>query len=125
MCPAVLLEIGLLRSPLTELADAPRQGAEGAPDAWLEIQPRYAAALDGVRVGNDLVVITWLHKADRDALQAHPRDDLSQPLTGVFAILARHAGRSSMRTSECTARTSRSTRRAASRNVTGPAPVNV
>ena len=87
MCPVVfsLLEIGLLRSSLTDLADAPRQGAEGAPDAWLEIQPRYAAALQCVEVGNELVVITWLHKADRDTLQTHPRNDLSQPLTGVFA----------------------------------------
>ena len=87
MCPVVLslLEIGLLRSSLTDLADAPRQGAEGAPDAWLEMQPRYAAALEGVEVGNELVVITWLHKADRDTLQTHPRNDVSQPLTGVFA----------------------------------------
>jgi tRNA-Thr(GGU) m(6)t(6)A37 methyltransferase TsaA len=87
MCPPVLslLEIGLLRSSLTELADAPRQGAEGAPDAWLEVQPRYAAALDGVEVGNELVVITWLHKADRGTLQTHPRNDPSKALTGVFA----------------------------------------
>jgi tRNA-Thr(GGU) m(6)t(6)A37 methyltransferase TsaA len=87
MCPAVLslLEIGLLRSSLTDLADAPRQGDEGAPDAWLEIQSRYAAALEGVEVGDELVVITWLHKADRDTLQTHPRNDPSQPLTGVFA----------------------------------------
>jgi tRNA-Thr(GGU) m(6)t(6)A37 methyltransferase TsaA len=80
-----LLEIGRLRSSLTELADAPRQGSEGAPDAWLEIEPRYAAALQGVRVGDDVVVITWLHRADRASLQVHPRDDLSRPLTGVFA----------------------------------------
>lgn len=80
-----LLEIGRLRSPLTELADAPRQGAEGAPDAWLEIEPRYAAALHGVQVGDDLVIITWLHRANRATLQVHPRDDLSKPLTGVFA----------------------------------------
>jgi tRNA-Thr(GGU) m(6)t(6)A37 methyltransferase TsaA len=87
MCPAVLslLEIGLLRSSLTDLADAPRQGDEGAPDAWLEVQPRFAAALQGVEVGDELVVITWLHKADRDTLQTHPRNDPSQPLTGVFA----------------------------------------
>jgi tRNA-Thr(GGU) m(6)t(6)A37 methyltransferase TsaA len=80
-----LLEIGRLRSSLTELAEAPRQGAEGAPDAWLEIDPRYAAALQGVRAGDDVIVITWLHRADRATLQVHPRDDLSQPLTGVFA----------------------------------------
>jgi tRNA-Thr(GGU) m(6)t(6)A37 methyltransferase TsaA len=80
-----LLEIGRLRSSLTELADAPRQGAEGPPDAWLEIDPRYTAAVHGVRVGDEVVVITWLHRADRATLQVYPRDDLSQPLTGVFA----------------------------------------
>jgi tRNA (Thr-GGU) A37 N-methylase len=80
-----LLEIGRLRSSLTALADAPRQGAEGAPDAWLEIEARYAAALQGVQVGDDVVIITWLHRADRAALQVHPRDDPSRPLTGVFA----------------------------------------
>jgi tRNA-Thr(GGU) m(6)t(6)A37 methyltransferase TsaA len=80
-----VLEIGRLRSQLSDLADAPRQGAEGAPDAWLEIDPRYAAALQGVHVGDDVVVITWLHRADRATLLVHPRDDPSQPLTGVFA----------------------------------------
>lgn len=80
-----MLEIGRLRSSLTELADAPRQGAEGAPDAWLEIEPRYAAALQGVQVGDNVLVITWLHRADRATLQVHARDDLSRPLTGVFA----------------------------------------
>jgi tRNA-Thr(GGU) m(6)t(6)A37 methyltransferase TsaA len=83
--PFSMAEIGRLRSSLTELADAPRQGSEGAPDAWLEIEPRYAAALHGVCVGDDVLVITWLHRADRATLQVHPRDELSNPLTGVFA----------------------------------------
>jgi tRNA-Thr(GGU) m(6)t(6)A37 methyltransferase TsaA len=64
--------------------DAPRQGAEGAPDAWLEIEPRFADALFGMEVGHELMVITWLHQARRDVLQGHPRGDESRPITGVF-----------------------------------------
>jgi tRNA-Thr(GGU) m(6)t(6)A37 methyltransferase TsaA len=83
--PFALVEIGRIRSALTELAHAPRQGEEGAPDAWLELEPGYAAALEGVNVGDELVLITWLHRADRGCLQVHPRNDVSLPLTGVFA----------------------------------------
>ena len=64
--------------------DAPRQGPEGAPDAWLEIEPRFAEGLLGVKVGHELIVITWLHEANRDVLKNHPRSDPSRPLTGVF-----------------------------------------
>jgi len=61
------------------------QGDEGAPDAWIEIEPRVAQALHGIRVGDELVVITWLHLSDRETLKVHPRDDDGKPLTGVFA----------------------------------------
>jgi tRNA-Thr(GGU) m(6)t(6)A37 methyltransferase TsaA len=64
---------------------APRQGGEGAPDAWVEIQPEFAAALLGIAVGDELIVITWLHQARRETLQVHPRQDPSRPLSGVFA----------------------------------------
>ena len=64
--------------------DAPRQGPEGAPDAWLEIEPQFAEALLGVEVGHELIVITWLHQAKRDVLKNHPRSDPSRPVTGVF-----------------------------------------
>ena len=83
---SLLLEpIGHVRSQLRSLTDAPRQGSEGAPEAWLEIEPRFAAALRGIAVGDELLVITWLHRARRDVLEVHPRDDLTNPLTGVFA----------------------------------------
>lgn len=87
MCRVVasLLEIGLRRPSLTNLADAPSQSAEGAPNAWLEIHPRYMAALQGVEVGNEVVVIAWVHQVDHDSLQTHPRNDLSQPLAGFIA----------------------------------------
>jgi tRNA-Thr(GGU) m(6)t(6)A37 methyltransferase TsaA len=80
-----LRPIGFVRSPLQDKADAPRQGDEGAPAAKIEILPDMRDALDGVAVGDELVVLTWLHLADRGVLKVHPRDDLSRPLTGVFA----------------------------------------
>ncbi len=80
-----LVRIGTIRSTLRSLDDAPRQGDEGAPDAWLEVDPGVAPALDGLRAGDTIVVVTWLDRADRSVLATHPRNDPSQPLTGVFA----------------------------------------
>jgi tRNA-Thr(GGU) m(6)t(6)A37 methyltransferase TsaA len=80
-----LVPIGIIRSPLIQLNEAPMQGSEGAPDAWIEIVPEVAAVLDGLVVGQDIIVITWLHQADRTVLKVHPRDDQTLPLTGVFA----------------------------------------
>ena len=77
--------IGFVRSGLTLLEDAPMQGDEGAPDAWLELTPEVAQGLLGTKVGDELIVLTWLHLAERDVLQVHPRGDLNRPLTGVFA----------------------------------------
>lgn len=85
-----LYPIGRVRSTLRSLADAPRQGAEGAPDAWLEVDPAYARALSGVAVGDALIVITWLDRAKRDVLEVHPRGDPANPLTGVFATRSPH-----------------------------------
>jgi tRNA-Thr(GGU) m(6)t(6)A37 methyltransferase TsaA len=82
--PFELRPIGAVRSTIADRTEAPRQGREGAPDAWLEIDAGLSAALDGLRVGDDLVVITWLHLADRDTQRVHPRNDLSR-LCGVFA----------------------------------------
>ncbi len=76
--------IGFIRSTVKGREDAPRQGPEGAPDAWLEIEPRFADALLGMEVGHELIVITWLHEAKRDVLKGHPRNDPTRPLTGVF-----------------------------------------
>lgn len=77
--------IGFVRSSLKEFTEAPRQGAEGAPDAWLDLDPRYQAGLESVEPGAKLIVLTWLHRADRNVLRVHPRDDPAAPLTGVFA----------------------------------------
>jgi tRNA-Thr(GGU) m(6)t(6)A37 methyltransferase TsaA len=77
--------IGRIRSALRSLSDAPRQGSEGAPDAWLEVDRSYARALSGIAVGDQIIVITWLHRANRDVLEVHPRGEVQNPLAGVFA----------------------------------------
>ncbi len=76
--------IGRIRSTLRALEEAPRQGDEGAPDAWLEIDPAYAQALRGIAPGDHILVLTWLHRADRSVLEVHPRNDPANPLAGVF-----------------------------------------
>lgn len=80
-----LRPIGVLRSELVSLDEAPKQGSEGAPDAWLEVDDRVADGLLGIAAGDELIVITWFHQADRDVLRVHPRSDPRNPLTGVFA----------------------------------------
>ena len=77
--------IGFIRSELTRLEDAPMQGDEGAPAAWLDIAPSAVPGLIGIEVGDELILLTWLHLAERDVLQVHPRGDITRPLTGVFA----------------------------------------
>jgi tRNA-Thr(GGU) m(6)t(6)A37 methyltransferase TsaA len=81
----LLWRIGTVRSPLKSREDCPKQGFEGAPDAWLEIDPAFVGALDGLEVGRDVLVLTWMHEADRSLLQVHPRGDLARPMRGVFA----------------------------------------
>jgi tRNA-Thr(GGU) m(6)t(6)A37 methyltransferase TsaA len=77
--------VGFIRSTLRSPDEAPRQGAEGAPDAWLEVSSVFARALLGISPGDDAIVITWLHRANRETLEVHPRDDPRNPLAGVFA----------------------------------------
>ena len=75
----------MIRSILKRRGKAPKQGSEGAPDAWLEVRPFAAEGLDGLAVGDHIVVVTWLHRARRDVLKVHPRSDRHRPLSGVFA----------------------------------------
>src|SRR5687767_4344108 len=85
MTDFTLEPIGVIRSELVNLEDAPRQGDEGAPAAWLDVNAAVAEALDGIKVGDALIVITWFHKADRTTLKTRPRNELTNPMTGVFA----------------------------------------
>lgn len=80
----VLHPIGVVRSDLTSREEAPRQGYEGAPDAWLDVDPAVADGLDGIGVGDELIVITWFHQSQRGTLKVHPGRNRNLPLTGVF-----------------------------------------
>ncbi|WP_031070915.1 tRNA (N6-threonylcarbamoyladenosine(37)-N6)-methyltransferase TrmO [Streptomyces sp. NRRL WC-3742] len=77
--------IGWVESPLTDRAGAPKQGDEGGPDAWLEFDPAVERGLRDLAAGQEVLLLTWLDRADREVLAVHPRGDLSRPETGVFA----------------------------------------
>jgi tRNA-Thr(GGU) m(6)t(6)A37 methyltransferase TsaA len=76
--------IGEVESPLTDTALAPKQGDEGAPEAWLVFRTEVLDGLDSLEAGDQVIVLTWLDRARRDVLRVHPRDDPSKPLRGVF-----------------------------------------
>jgi tRNA-Thr(GGU) m(6)t(6)A37 methyltransferase TsaA len=76
--------IGRVESPLTDPASAPKQGDEGSPEAWLVIEDAVLEGLDGIRPGDRVIVLTWLDRARRDLLRVHPRDDVANPMQGVF-----------------------------------------
>jgi len=81
----VLRPVGTIRSTLKLRSAAPKQGSEGAPDAWLEVEPFAVDALAGIQRGDELIVVTWFHQSRRDVLKVHPRSDPNHALTGVFA----------------------------------------
>jgi tRNA-Thr(GGU) m(6)t(6)A37 methyltransferase TsaA len=82
--PLLLRPIGRVDSPLVDHDEAPLQGDEGAPDAWLVFDETVADGLRELRPGDDVLVLTWLDRARRDVLVVHPRGDVSRPATGVF-----------------------------------------
>lgn len=83
--PPALRIVGHVESPLADPRHAPKQGDEGAPDAWIVFDDKYRGAMRDLRDGDEVIVLTWLHQADRQTLAVHPRDDPSRPLTGVFS----------------------------------------
>ena len=85
-----LTPIGRVESPLTDPAAAPKQADEGAPEAWLVFEPGVREGLEGLRVGDEVVLLTWLDRARRDVLRVHPRGDLSRPQQGVFGTRSPH-----------------------------------
>ena len=78
-----VVPVGTVCSPLVDPLVAPKEGDEGAPDAWLVFDPAVFDGLAGIVAGDELVVLTWLHLARREVLRVHPRDDMSRPSTGV------------------------------------------
>jgi tRNA-Thr(GGU) m(6)t(6)A37 methyltransferase TsaA len=82
---AQLRPIGVIRSTIKSRSEAPKQGTEGAPDVWLEVHRFAAEAMEGLSVGDEIIVVTWLHRARRDVMKVHPRSDPRRQLTGVFA----------------------------------------
>ncbi|HJU73652.1 MAG TPA: tRNA (N6-threonylcarbamoyladenosine(37)-N6)-methyltransferase TrmO [Gemmatimonadaceae bacterium] len=85
-----LKTIGTVESPLTDAATAPRQPDEGAPPAWLVFEPQVREALRNLRVGDAVILITWLDRARRDVLSVHPRGDPNRPEEGVFSTRSPH-----------------------------------
>jgi tRNA-Thr(GGU) m(6)t(6)A37 methyltransferase TsaA len=82
--------VGRVSSTLTEMESTPRQGDEGAPDAWIQFEPDVLDGLEGIQLGDRLVILTWLDRADRDVLTVHPRGDTSRVPAGVFATRSQH-----------------------------------
>lgn len=82
--------IGRVESSLTDLRAAPRQADEGAPEAWLAMEPEVLEGLRTLRAGDEAIVLTWLHHARRDVLSVHPRGDTSRPQEGVFSTRSPH-----------------------------------
>jgi tRNA-Thr(GGU) m(6)t(6)A37 methyltransferase TsaA len=85
-----LTVVGVIESDLQTVERAPRQGREGAPDAWLVVDAAFARGLTGVEAGDELIVVTWLHRASRSVLEVHPRDDRTNAIAGVFATRSPH-----------------------------------
>ena len=84
----LLRPIGRVESVLTDLASAPHQGDEGAPDAFLNFEPNVLDALEDIAVGDRIIVLTWLDRADRSVLRVHPRGDPTSPMRGVLDPVA-------------------------------------
>jgi tRNA-Thr(GGU) m(6)t(6)A37 methyltransferase TsaA len=80
-----LHSIGVIRSSILSRAEAPKQGYEGAPDAWLELVPEVEPGMEGIEAGDEIIVITWLDRGNRETLRVHPRGNPANPITGVFA----------------------------------------
>lgn len=88
--PIEITPIGTVESPLLDPAAAPKQGDEGAPDAWLIVDPAVVEGLEGLQPGDDVVVLTWFDRARRDVLRVHPRGDASRTPQGVFTTRSPH-----------------------------------
>ena len=85
-----LRPIGRIRSELADVDTAPKQGDEGAPEAWIDYDPDLAPGFSDLAPGDDVIILTWLDRARRDVLRVHPRGDSRNPETGVFSTRSPH-----------------------------------
>lgn len=85
-----LESVGRVESSLANVSEAPAQGDEGGPEAWIVLRPEFSKAMRGLRVGDPIVLVTWLDLADRSVLEVHPRGDTRRPLHGVFSTRSPH-----------------------------------
>jgi tRNA-Thr(GGU) m(6)t(6)A37 methyltransferase TsaA len=83
--PFSLMPVGIVHSSLASCDGCPKQGRQGAPEAWVEVYTPFGEGIDGITIGSEILILTWLHKATRDLLKVHPRGDANRPLRGVFA----------------------------------------
>jgi tRNA-Thr(GGU) m(6)t(6)A37 methyltransferase TsaA len=81
----VLRPVGTVQSPLADRRQAPLQGDEGAPEAWLVLDPELSEAWGDLEPGSEVIILTWLHRSSREVLSVHPRDDPRTPRRGVFS----------------------------------------
>jgi tRNA-Thr(GGU) m(6)t(6)A37 methyltransferase TsaA len=81
----IVQPIGWVESPLVDRDQAPKQGDEGSPEAWLVFEQAVSEGLRNLEAGTEVIVLTWLDRAHRDVLVVHPRGDTEQPETGVFS----------------------------------------
>lgn len=80
-----LRPVAWVESPLKHQAEAPRQGREGAPPAWLAVEPDFAMAIRDLHAGDHVIVLTWLDRGRRDELECVPGDNPASPPLGVFS----------------------------------------
>lgn len=85
-----LRQIGIIRSDLKDIHDCSHQESEGAAMAWIDIDPEYTAGMEGLEAGVEILVLSWLHLADRSMLRVHPRGNPKNPMKGVFATRSPH-----------------------------------
>src|SRR5688572_12297877 len=86
----VLRPVGRVESTLVDLAQAPRQGDEGGPDAWLVFDASVTEAMQDLRVGDELLLLTWLDRAERTTQVVYPRGDQTRARQGVFSTRSPH-----------------------------------
>jgi tRNA-Thr(GGU) m(6)t(6)A37 methyltransferase TsaA len=77
--------VGIVESPLVDVAGAPAQGDEAELDAWIAMRPQYLPAMRDLVAGERVIVLTWLDRGDREVLEVHPRGDPARPRQGVFS----------------------------------------